>query len=95
MSQKKNDDVLVRIAEIEGSACVVRGDDAIADELVWNDHTVVAGVGVDGRGADAARGYEAREHDGVHACRSFDSLEHMIEKGLARQVHHGFTGKAR
>lgn len=34
MSQKKNDDVLVRIAEIEGSACVVRGDDVDTDRII-------------------------------------------------------------
>lgn len=34
MSQKKNDEVLVRIAEIEGSACVVRGDDVDTDRII-------------------------------------------------------------
>ena len=34
MSQKKNDDVLVRIAEIEGSACVLRGDDIDTDRII-------------------------------------------------------------
>lgn len=34
MSQKKNDDVLVRISEIEGSACVVRGDDVDTDRII-------------------------------------------------------------
>jgi 3-isopropylmalate/(R)-2-methylmalate dehydratase small subunit len=34
MSQKKNDDMLVRIAEIEGSACVLRGDDIDTDRII-------------------------------------------------------------
>ena len=34
MSQKKNDEVLVRIAEIEGSACVLRGDDVDTDRII-------------------------------------------------------------
>jgi 3-isopropylmalate/(R)-2-methylmalate dehydratase small subunit len=34
MSQKKNDDVLVRIAEIEGGACVLRGDDVDTDRII-------------------------------------------------------------
>ncbi|MBK7951160.1 MAG: 3-isopropylmalate dehydratase small subunit [Deltaproteobacteria bacterium] len=34
MSQKKNDDVLVRITSIEGSACVVRGDDIDTDRII-------------------------------------------------------------
>lgn len=34
MSQKKNDDVLVRIREVEGSACVVRGDDIDTDRII-------------------------------------------------------------
>jgi 3-isopropylmalate/(R)-2-methylmalate dehydratase small subunit len=34
MSQKKNDEVLVRITEIEGSACVLRGDDVDTDRII-------------------------------------------------------------
>jgi 3-isopropylmalate/(R)-2-methylmalate dehydratase small subunit len=34
MSQKKNDEVLVRIASIEGSACVLRGDDVDTDRII-------------------------------------------------------------
>jgi 3-isopropylmalate/(R)-2-methylmalate dehydratase small subunit len=34
MSPKKNDDVLVRIASIEGSACVLRGDDVDTDRII-------------------------------------------------------------
>lgn len=34
MSQKKNDDVLVRITSIEGGACVVRGDDVDTDRII-------------------------------------------------------------
>ena len=34
MSQKKNDEVLVRIAEIEGGACVLRGDDVDTDRII-------------------------------------------------------------
>ena len=34
MSSKKNDDVLVRIREIEGSACVLRGDDVDTDRII-------------------------------------------------------------
>lgn len=34
MSPKKNDDVLVRITEIEGGACVLRGDDVDTDRII-------------------------------------------------------------
>lgn len=34
MSQKKNDDVLVRIREVEGGACVLRGDDVDTDRII-------------------------------------------------------------
>ena len=34
MSQKKNDEVLVRIASIEGGACVLRGDDVDTDRII-------------------------------------------------------------
>jgi 3-isopropylmalate/(R)-2-methylmalate dehydratase small subunit len=34
MNQKKNDEVLVRIASIEGSACVLRGDDVDTDRII-------------------------------------------------------------
>ncbi len=34
MSQKKNDDVLVRIDSVEGSACVLRGDDVDTDRII-------------------------------------------------------------
>ena len=34
MSPKQNDDVLVRIDKIEGSACVLRGDDVDTDRII-------------------------------------------------------------